>query len=148
VAAVDEALALKRRWPDALVMGEVHGRRVDGFDFGNSTSAIARADLAGRRLIQRTSAGTQGVLAARDAGPLLLGNFVGAGAIVRYVQRQAPTEVSLVALPFVSVRPWNRHPCVGVPSAFVGVIYTAANFEPGSSVSRIITPALAQTLVF
>src|SRR5690349_163540 len=60
VADVDDALTLRARWPDALIMGEVHGRRVPGFDFGNSTTAIAHADLAGRRLIQRTSAGTQG----------------------------------------------------------------------------------------
>ena len=64
VGRVEDAFALRRRWPDALVMGEVDGRRVAGFDFGNSTSAIARADLRGRRLIQRTSAGTQGVVAA------------------------------------------------------------------------------------
>src|SRR5262245_54571897 len=105
VGEVDDALALRGRWPDARLMGEVNGRKVPGFDFGNSTSTIARADLAGRRLIQRTSAGTQGVLAARDAGPLLLGNLVGAGAIVRWVQRHAPAEVSLVAMGMRGERP-------------------------------------------
>src|SRR5262249_56234563 len=67
VGSVEDAFALRRRWPDALIIGEVDGRRVDGFDFGNSTSAIARADLRGRRLIQRTSACTQAVLAAKNA---------------------------------------------------------------------------------
>ena len=79
VGPVEEAFALRRRWPDALIMGEVDGRRVDGFDFGNSTSVIARADLSGRRLIQRTSAGTQGVLAAQGADEIVLGSFVCAG---------------------------------------------------------------------
>src|SRR5215475_2065014 len=87
VGPVEDAFALRRRWPDALIMGEVDGRRVDGFDFGNSTSAIARADLRGRRLIQRTSAGTQGVLAAENADE-----------IVRYVRRRRPAVVSLVAM--------------------------------------------------
>ncbi len=106
VADVDEALALRAQSPDALVMGEVHGRRVPGFDFGNSTSAIARADLAGRRLIQRTSAGTQGVVAAAaGADELLLGSFVCAGAIVRYVERAAPRLVSLVAMGMRAERP-------------------------------------------
>src|SRR5262249_27363053 len=90
VGPVEDAFALRRRWPDALIMGEVGGRRVAGFDFGNSTSAIARAELAGRRLILRTSAGTQGVLAARDADEIVLGSFVCAGAIVRHVQHVAP----------------------------------------------------------
>ena len=95
---VEDAFALRRRWPDALIMGEVDGRRVDGFDFGNSTSAIARADLRGRRLIQRTSAGTQGVLAAENADEIVLGSFVCAAAIVRYVRRRRPAVVSLVAM--------------------------------------------------
>ena len=98
MGGVDEAFALRERWPGALLMGEVHGRRVPGFDFGNSTTAIARADLAGRRLIQRTSAGTQGVVAASGAETLLLGSLVCAGALVRYVERLAPPLVSLVAM--------------------------------------------------
>jgi len=98
VGEVEDAFALRERWPDARIMGEVHGRRVDGFDFGNSTSAIAQADLAGRRLIQRTSAGTQGVLAAQNADTIVLGSFVCAGAIVRYAQGIAPSLVSLVAM--------------------------------------------------
>ncbi|HJW69592.1 MAG TPA: 2-phosphosulfolactate phosphatase [Candidatus Binatia bacterium] len=105
VGSVEDAFALRRRLPDALVMGEVDGRRVAGFDFGNSTSAIARADLRGRRLIQRTSAGTQGVLAAEHAEEIVLGSFVCAGAIVRHVQARKPAVVSLVAMGVGATRP-------------------------------------------
>ena len=98
VGSVEDAFALRRRWPDALIMGEVDGRRVEGFDFGNSPSAIARASLRGRRLIQRTSAGTQGVLAAERADEIVLGSFVCAGAIVRHVRARRPALVSLVAM--------------------------------------------------
>lgn len=102
---VEEAFALRRRWPDALLVGEVDGRRVAGFDFGNSTSAIARADLRGRRLIQRTSAGTQGVVAAGGADEIVLGSFVCAGAIVRHVRAVRPPVVSLVAMGVRAERP-------------------------------------------
>jgi len=105
VGPVEDAFALRRRWPDALIMGEVGGRRVPGFDFGNSTSAIASATLTGRRLIQRTSAGTQGVVAAAGADEVVLGSFVCAGAIVRHVRRQRPAVTSLVAMGVAAERP-------------------------------------------
>jgi 2-phosphosulfolactate phosphatase len=105
VASVEDAFALRRRWPDVLIMGEVGGRRVDGFDFGNSTSAIARADLRGHPLIQRTSAGTQGVVAAAGADAIVLGSFVCVGAIVRHVRARRPSVVSLVAKGVRAERP-------------------------------------------
>jgi 2-phosphosulfolactate phosphatase len=105
VGGVDDALALKARWPDALVMGEVHGRKVPGFDFGNSTTAIAQADLTGRRLIQRTSAGTQGVVSAGGADAILLGSLVCAGALARHIAAASPPLVSLVAMGMRGERP-------------------------------------------
>src|SRR5258706_15346435 len=110
VAGVDDAFALRERWPDALIMGEVHGRRVPGFDFGNSTTAIARAELAGRRLIQRTSAGTQGVVAAGGAHTPLPGGLVCARALVRPVQRLAPPPGSPGALGMAGAPPTPHDP--------------------------------------
>jgi 2-phosphosulfolactate phosphatase len=78
---------------------------VPGFDFGNSTTAIARADLNGRRLIQRTSAGTQGVVAAGGADAILLGSLVCANALVRHITAAAPPLVSLVAMGMRGERP-------------------------------------------
>ena len=34
VSTVDEAFQLRDQYPDALIMGEVRGHPVDGFDFG------------------------------------------------------------------------------------------------------------------
>lgn len=67
VSSVDEALAFKNRNPDVLAMGEDHGLRPDGFDFSNSPVAVSRADLAGRTMLQRRSAGTQGVIKATNS---------------------------------------------------------------------------------
>lgn len=67
VDSVEAALALKAGRPGTLAMGEDHGRRITGFDFANSPAEVAGADLAGRDLVQRTSAGTRGVVAARAA---------------------------------------------------------------------------------
>lgn len=67
VASVDEALRVKADRPGTLAMGEDRGRRIAGFDFANSPVEVAAADLTGRDLVQRTSAGTRGVVAADRA---------------------------------------------------------------------------------
>ena len=80
VAEIDEALTLKANRRDLLAMGESHGRRIDGFDFSNSPVEVAAQDLAGRTLVQRTSAGTAGVVAARSATRLWCASLVCASA--------------------------------------------------------------------
>jgi 2-phosphosulfolactate phosphatase len=80
VDTVAEALAMKEVDPAVLTMGEDRGRRPVGFDFSNSPVAIATADLDGRELVQRTSAGTRGVIAARSATRLWCASLVVASA--------------------------------------------------------------------
>jgi len=103
LAEPEEVLALKRE-QGLLAVGEVDGRKVAGFDLGNSPShilAAGREVFAGRTVALRTSAGVTGaVAAARRAEVVILGSFVTAAAIARYVQRLAPPPavVSLVAM--------------------------------------------------
>ena len=97
VADHERALALKRDDPSLFLTGEIEGRPIAGFDIGNSPSAIERLDLQGRRVVQRTSAGTQGVNAAAAAREIVLGSFVIAEATVRYLRRRAD-EVTVVAM--------------------------------------------------
>jgi 2-phosphosulfolactate phosphatase len=97
VADHEQALALKREDPALFLTGEIDGRPIPGFDVGNSPSAIERLDLSGRRVVQRTSAGTQGVNAATAAREVVLGSFVVAEATVRYLRRRA-NEVTVVAM--------------------------------------------------
>lgn len=96
VSTVAEALALGERTPGALIMGELNGLPAEGFDFGNSPSALIGRDLAGRRLIQRTSTGTQGVVRSTQAETLLASSFACAGATARYIKQQSPASVTFV----------------------------------------------------
>jgi 2-phosphosulfolactate phosphatase len=93
---VDEALALGRQMPGSLLMGELDGLPIADFDFGNSPTELIGQDLAGRRLIQRTSAGTQGIVRSQCTGHLLAASLVCAGATARYLQRLAPDSVTFV----------------------------------------------------
>ncbi|HEY8656588.1 MAG TPA: 2-phosphosulfolactate phosphatase [Candidatus Limnocylindria bacterium] len=95
VADHEQALALKADDPTLFLTGEIGGRPIPGFDLGNSPSRIERLDLGGRRVVQRTSSGTQGVVAAVGADEVVLGSLVIAGATARYLRDRA--LVSLVA---------------------------------------------------
>lgn len=93
----EQALALKRADPSLFLTGEIGGRPIPGFDAGNSPSEIADLDLTGRRVVQRTSAGTQGVVAAVGAHEILLGSLVIASATASYLRAHAD-EITLVAM--------------------------------------------------
>ena len=96
VSGVDEALELKRQLPNALVCGEVGGIPPAGFDFGNSPTQTNTLDLTGRAIVQRTSAGTQGVVRSVNAGQMVAASFVVAGATAKYIHNIQPEEVSFV----------------------------------------------------
>ena len=98
VGAVEEALAWRKRDPECVLIGERHGRKLEGFDFGNSPSTVSPEAIRGRRIIHTTSAGTQGVTGAAGAEEILTGSFLNAGAIAEYIRKRAPEKVSLVCM--------------------------------------------------
>jgi 2-phosphosulfolactate phosphatase len=102
VASVEEALALRRQGVGQLCMGEVGGLAPPGFDYGNSPHELSQSDVAGRTIIQRTGAGTQGIVAARGAARgaerLYAGSLVTANATARAVLGHGPDLITLVAI--------------------------------------------------
>jgi 2-phosphosulfolactate phosphatase len=99
VRTVEDALALRDAGIGQICIGEVAGRAPDGFDFGNSPFEISGVDFGGKTIIQRTSAGTQGIVAAATkAGRLYAASLVTAVATVRALLSGKPNQVSLVAM--------------------------------------------------
>src|SRR2546423_12086530 len=98
VRTVEEAHALRAKNPRALLAGEIGGRLIDGFDFNNSPSLIAAADIRGRVIIQRTGAGTQGAVNAVYATHLLLCSLTNARATALYARKLAESAEGLVTL--------------------------------------------------
>jgi 2-phosphosulfolactate phosphatase len=66
VRTVEEALALRDAGIGQICMGEVGGKPPAGFDFGNSPFEISGVDFHSKTIVQRTSAGTQGIVAAAN----------------------------------------------------------------------------------
>ena len=98
VGAKETAYAWKENHPEAVLIGERHGVILPGFQYGNSPSQTADADLEGKTLIHTTSAGTQGIVNAAGAEEIITGSLVNAAAIARYIQKVQPDQVSLVAM--------------------------------------------------
>ena len=98
VRTVEEALALRDRGVGPICMGEVRGRAPPGFDFGNSPFEVSSVDFRGETIIQRTSAGTQGIVAASGAERLYAASLVTAEVTVRSLLSGSPDQVSVVAM--------------------------------------------------
>lgn len=94
---VDEARQIAAAVGDAILCGEDRGLTPPGFDLGNSPGEVLRhVDLAGRVVVQRTSAGTRCLRAAVRAGasPVFGASLVVASATARVL---APGPATIVA---------------------------------------------------
>jgi 2-phosphosulfolactate phosphatase len=77
-------------------MGEVATPATSDFDLSNSPAEISELDLAGRRLIHRTSNGTRGAHRSRNAAALAATGFPTAAATADYVRSVNPESVTFV----------------------------------------------------
>jgi 2-phosphosulfolactate phosphatase len=96
VSGVEEALQLKAANPESLVCGEVGGLPPEGFDFGNSPTHTNKLDLTGKRIVQRTGAGTQGIVKSVQAETMLATSLVVASATANHIRNLAPEVLTFV----------------------------------------------------
>jgi len=96
VSTVEQAFALQEKNPNTLLMGEVDGLPIPGFDLSNSPAELIGKPLEGRHLIQRTTSGTQGVVRSTQAETLLTSSLVCAGATARLIQEMNPASLTFV----------------------------------------------------
>jgi len=80
VKELDEALALKKTGRVDLTIGERHGLKPEGFDLGNSPTAMSAASLKGARIAQTTTNGTACLAAAPEGAALYAAALVNARA--------------------------------------------------------------------
>ncbi len=96
VGGVDEAIAERALHTKSMAIGEVGGLKVQGYDLGNSPSEFQPLNLHGYTLVQRTSAGTQGMMAVRGAKTIVGASFVCAEATARLIRECSPSKVAFI----------------------------------------------------
>ncbi|MEU0852107.1 2-phosphosulfolactate phosphatase [Streptomyces flaveolus] len=92
--SLDEALALKARHSDWVALKD--GAPAPGFDAVNSPGLLRSADLGGRTVVQKTTAGTVGALAVKEASLVLCAGFVVAEATARLLRMRECDRVTFV----------------------------------------------------
>jgi hypothetical protein len=127
VRSAEEALALRDAGIGQICMGEVQGRAPDGFDFGNSPFEVSGVDFHGKTIIQRTSAGTQGIVAASRADRLYAASLVTADATARALVSDSPDRISRVGMMDSGLKRTDEDELCSKTSPALGVRHTISD---------------------
>ncbi|MFE5138438.1 2-phosphosulfolactate phosphatase [Streptomyces fagopyri] len=92
--SLDEVLALKTRHTEWVALKD--GPPAPGFDTVNSPGLLRSMSLDGRTVVQKTTAGTVGALAVKEASLVLCAGFVVAEATARLLRTRACDSVTFV----------------------------------------------------
>ncbi|WP_311203369.1 2-phosphosulfolactate phosphatase [Streptomyces gossypii] len=92
--SLEEALALTARHPDWVALKD--GPPAPGFAMVNSPGLLRSVDLGGRTVVQKTTAGTVGALAVKEASLVLCAGFVVAEATARLLRTRKSDSVTFV----------------------------------------------------
>jgi len=141
VGEVADALELQERTPASIISAEVDGLPVPGIAISNSPTQVLAAEVRGHSLIQRTSAGTQAVLAARAASQLYAASLVVAAATARAIAKENPPLVTLVA----SGRP-GRDEEDFVCAEYLAALLLGTDFDLAGSLLRLRSSERCQEL--
>lgn len=97
VTTTDEARALAAAIPGALLCAEENALPVPGIDISNSPTQIVAAELTGRILVQRSTAGTPVAAAVREGIDIFAASLVVARATVQACLLRDPDVLTLIA---------------------------------------------------
>lgn len=145
VGTPQEAFALKQDWNDVLLIGETGGMPIEGFDLGNSPSEIMLQEpsfFKERTIVQRTSAGVQGALAALEgADEVLVAGYTVARATADYILSKQPALVSLVAMGWELKEQAPEDECC---ARYIAHLLGAGDYDHNKALNEILSNETAQ----
>jgi 2-phosphosulfolactate phosphatase len=71
-----------------IVAGERGGKKIDGFDIGNSPFSYMEPQYKGADIAVTTTNGTRAIASASDADQIIIGSFLNLSAVVSYIKNQ------------------------------------------------------------
>jgi len=97
VASVEDAFALKKRNPKALLAGERGGVALPGFDLGNSPEDFTSARVQGRLVLLTTTNGTQALAACAGARKVVTASLLNLDAVAARLRELGPPWIVVCA---------------------------------------------------
>jgi len=97
VASLDEAFALKTKFPGSILAGERGGQALPGFDLGNSPEDFTTERVQGRRVILTTTNGTQALAACAGARAVFTASFLNLDAVAVRLRELGPPWIIICA---------------------------------------------------
>jgi 2-phosphosulfolactate phosphatase len=94
VRTIEEAFALRKELPEAVLGGERQGDPIPGFDIGNSPKEYT--SLTNRRIVTTTTNGTVALRACERAQRVLVGALLNLDAVAAELRSSSPSEVLFV----------------------------------------------------
>src|SRR5258708_32561 len=94
---IDDARALVAKTPGAVICAEEEGLPVDGIAISNCPTQMRAADVNGRILVQRSSAGTAVASAVREGVDIFAASLVVARATVQACLSRHPDTLTFIA---------------------------------------------------
>jgi 2-phosphosulfolactate phosphatase len=83
-AKLEDCLSMKAQ--GYFTAGERDGKKVDGFDLGNSPFEYMEASLRGKRIAFTTTNGTQAIAKSDGASHIVIGSFLNISAVADYLK--------------------------------------------------------------
>src|SRR5687768_8601493 len=83
-AALEDCRAMKAK--GYFTSGERDGKKVEGFDFGNSPFEYMSESLRGQMIAFTTTNGTQAIAKSMDAKEIVIGSFLNLSALANHIQ--------------------------------------------------------------
>jgi 2-phosphosulfolactate phosphatase len=91
---IDDALAAASKDRANVVLGgERHGKRIDGFDLGNSPSEYTPESVGGKRVFLTTTNGTRSLHHARLAKRVVAGSFLNLSAVEASIRDEPRIDI-------------------------------------------------------
>ncbi|PGH39020.1 MAG: 2-phosphosulfolactate phosphatase [Candidatus Nephrothrix sp. EaCA] len=85
MALSDVDACLKMKSQDWIIAGERDGKKIQGFDKGNSPYEYMGDDIRGRKIAFTTTNGTQAIEKSKEASEIIIGSFLNFNRIAKHL---------------------------------------------------------------